>query len=64
MWDKIFKSSQVVFLAGMLALLLGGYVAPDSSPVAIPLGAALAGAGGIAAVVSGIILVLARDPGS
>ena len=59
MWDKIFKTSQVVFLAGMLSFLLGEFLAPGWSPVTIPVGAALAGSGGIAAVVSGIALILA-----
>lgn len=58
MWDKIFTASMVIFFAGMLAFLLGGYLVPDWSPVTTPIGAVLAGSGGIAAVVSGLVLVL------
>ena len=59
MWDKIFMMSIIAYLIGMLALLTGEYLLPALGPVTLPVGGSLVGLGGIAAVVSGIILILA-----
>ena len=59
MWDRIFLASVVSYLIGMMALLTGEYLLPGLSPVTLPVGGSLVGLGGIVAVVSGIVLILA-----
>ena len=58
MWDKIFKVTMVIFAAGMLLLMLGGYLLSDWSPDIVPLGIGLAVSGGVGAVVGGIGVVV------
>ena len=59
MWDRVFLASVVAYLIGMMALLTGEYLLPALSPVTLPVGGSLVGLGAVAAVVSGIILILA-----
>ena len=59
MWYRIFLLSIIAYLIGMLALLTGEYLLPALGLVTLPVGGSLVGLGGIVAVVSGIILILA-----
>ncbi len=58
---RIFLLSLVVFFIGMLAVLAGEFVRPDWSPVTTVVGGSVAGLGGLAGAVSGIVLILTAD---
>ena len=58
MWDKIFTGSLVIFAAGMLQLMFGGYLLSDWTPDIVPLGIGLAASGSICAAVGGIGVVV------
>ena len=57
-WDKIFTASLIVFLIGVIVFLLGEHVIPDWWRTTLLVGAALMSLSGIAAGVSGIVLIL------
>ena len=61
MWDRIFLLSVVVFFIGMLALMAGEFVVRDWSPVTSVVGGLIAGCGGLASAVSGIVLIMTTD---
>lgn len=61
MWERIFLLSMVVFFVGMLAVLAGEFVVPVWSPVTSVVGGSIAGFGGLASAVSGIVLILTTD---
>lgn len=62
MWNRIFLTSVVIFLFGTVALVIGAFLLPEESEIALSLGAAMAGIGGTAAGISGLVLIWATDP--
>ena len=61
MWDRIFILSLIVFFIGMLAVMAGEFVMPSWSPVTSVVGGSVAGLGGLAGSVSGIVLIFTTD---
>ncbi len=65
MWDRIFLISVVVYFIGVLIMLASHFLAPGWGPVPVAVGAFIAGFGGLACVVSGLVLILTTPmPGS
>ena len=57
MWERIFLLSLVVHFIGVMILLAGGLVLTHWEPVTSPVGGSIAGIGGLAGIVSGLVLV-------
>lgn len=57
MWERIFLLSAVVCFIGILILLAGGLVITDWEPITSPVGGSIAGIGGLASIVSGLVLI-------
>ena len=65
MWDRIFLISVVVYFIGVLTMLASYFLVPGWGPVPLTVGAFIAGIGGLACVVSGLVLILTTPmPGS
>ncbi len=61
MWNRIFLAAMIVFLFGTIAFLLGEHIRPGWKSVTFPVGAMLMGISGIAAAISGSVMILAAD---
>ena len=61
MWHRIYLASNIVFLWGILVFFLGEHLVPGWGPVTLPVGGIVAGLAGIAAGVSGSVLIFKPD---
>ena len=61
MWHRIYLASNIVFLCGILVFFLGEHLVPGWGPVTLPVGGIVAGLAGIAAGVSGSVLIFKPD---
>ena len=58
MWDQIFHISLVVVAVGVIVALVAEYVIPSGSHAILVSGGVIAGIGGLASAVSGILTIL------
>lgn len=58
---RVFIVSNMALFLGLAAVFLGDYLLPGAKPIAMPVGALIAGISGIVFAVSGIALVWPND---
>ena len=58
MWDQVFHISLVVVAFGVIVALIAEYVIPGGSQAILVSGGVIAGLGGLASAVSGILTIL------